>query len=81
MQTGSGTNYTITVNAGVNDGGSLSFNAQSGADDAFVLALAEAIKGVTYPTGENPVTVSVSKVSNTTTVTNVDWTKTPPVFD
>lgn len=80
MQTGKGTNYAVTVSCGGNDGGTLSFNAQSGADDAFVLALATAIKNVPFPGGEEPVNVFVTKVENSTTASNVDWTDTPPAF-
>ncbi|AEW94588.1 MULTISPECIES: hypothetical protein [Streptomycetaceae] len=79
-QTNDSTTYQISISAGPADGGMLNFTAQNGANDAFVLALTAAIKGVSWPAGETPLSINVTKLQAANTASTADFTVTPPVF-
>lgn len=80
MQQTNNTVYTLNINGGSGDGGQLVFGTASGADDAFILALASAIKGVTWPSGEAPVQVQATKnVQNDVTYSG-DLATSPATF-
>lgn len=72
-------NISITTREGVQTGGQITLVAEGGANDAGVLAMAQAIENAPWPSGVTA-KVSAFKTDQVQTVYQRDPAQTPPVF-
>jgi hypothetical protein len=79
MQTYTGTTYSVRVYAGEGAQLDFEFTAADGFTDDFAIAFAEAVQGLTWPTGLTP-SVTASKTVREDDVYQADLGATPPSF-
>jgi hypothetical protein len=79
MQTFDSTTYELSVYASEGAQASFKCDAEGGYTDAFMIAFAQAVKALNWPTGQRP-TVSLSKTTREDDYYTVDLTAGTPAF-
>ena len=80
MQASGSTTYELRLYASEGAQAVFEVDAQSGYTDGFMISLAQALKGLTWPVGQTP-QVSLTKTVREDDTYTADLTAVPPVFN